>query len=168
MRARCTHGEDSEEGALDGSRGRRPSTLAAGWTGPVRVAGKHVVNSVLACRAAFRFDKAPESQASRLPRPSLLALALPVSLSLYLAKTARLSLTCPCALSAVLLYLGMIPRSLPYGESSRRVPLLRARSLTLGYSRRSQVNFFLATSSLTFQLSVLYPWHITLDEGFAQ
>ncbi|ORY43591.1 hypothetical protein BCR35DRAFT_336352 [Leucosporidium creatinivorum] len=38
----------------------------------------------------------------------------------------------------------MIPRSLPY------------------------LNFFLATSSLTFQLTVLYPWHITLDEGFAK
>ncbi|KAL8279612.1 hypothetical protein RQP46_007925 [Phenoliferia psychrophenolica] len=36
----------------------------------------------------------------------------------------------------------MIPRSLPY------------------------INFFLASSSLSFQLLVLHPWHMTLDESF--
>ncbi|KAM0755309.1 hypothetical protein T439DRAFT_320020 [Meredithblackwellia eburnea MCA 4105] len=36
----------------------------------------------------------------------------------------------------------MIPRSLPY------------------------LNFVLASSSLTFQLMVLHPWHISLDESF--
>ena len=34
--------------------------------------------------------------------------------------------------------------------------------------RFSLTNFFIATSALCFQVFVLYPWHIRLDDDFAE
>lgn len=89
------------------------------------------------------------------------ALALPLSPGVRRARVFPFASALLCCTRS------MIPRSLPYRKLSALLPLLGALSLTpTRPRRRSPVNFFLATSSLTFQLTVLYPWHITLDEGF--